>query len=109
MDKRLKEIAKTYGYDSQSQMLIEEMSELTKAVCKLNRMEKRLEREAVPAIECDKVTEDVLDEIADVQIMIYQMCYIMRFSDEELNERMDRKIERQLKRIHDYRMEMTSI
>lgn len=49
---------RTFGKESQCRMMIEEMSELTKALCKLPR---------------DGPVENVLEEMADVQIMLDQM------------------------------------
>lgn len=47
-----------FGKESQCRMMIEEMSELTKALCKLPR---------------GGPVENVLEEMADVQIMLDQM------------------------------------
>jgi NTP pyrophosphatase (non-canonical NTP hydrolase) len=49
----------TYGQDSQMLMAIEEMSELTKAICKYKRYG-------------DNV-DDIAEEIADVTIMLEQL------------------------------------
>lgn len=52
----------TYGVESQTKMAIEEMAELTNALMKLARG-----RVTVP---------DVIEEIADVKIMMEQLSYI---------------------------------
>ena len=54
----------TYGDRAQMDMMIEEMSELTKAICKFRRADTNITRDAV------------LEEMADVQIMLYQMALI---------------------------------
>jgi len=57
-----KKAIETFGQRSQINVAIEEMSELTKELCKLNR-------------ECDNKTE-ILEEIADVYIMMHQLTLI---------------------------------
>ena len=55
----LRKAIETYGKDSQAKMMIEEMSELTKELCKLFRGEGD--------------TGHILQDMADVQIMLDQM------------------------------------
>ena len=57
-----------YGPAAQIDMMIEEMSELTKALCKFKR--------ALPGSTVDMEIESVLEEMADVQIMLNQMALI---------------------------------
>lgn len=99
MDDRIIKIAETYGYESQSQMLIEEMSELTKAICKLNRVEDRARRGPVKACECEEVIKNVKEEMADVEIMLSQLQYFFRMTDGEFKELMDGKLHRQITRL----------
>lgn len=51
----------TYGSDAQMLMAIEEMSELTKAICKYFRSND------------SRATESVIEEMADVKIMLAQL------------------------------------
>lgn len=67
---------KKYGIEAQTMMAIEEMSELTKEICKIKRGQ--FDREYI------------LEEMADVQIMLWQMNII--FGDPE--EWIEKKIER---------------
>ena len=60
-----KEALEFWGYEPQSTMLIEEMGELIKALCKY----KRYGYEACG----DEIKANVLEEIADVHNMIEQM------------------------------------
>ena len=62
----------TFGIDSQVDMAIEEMSELTKALLKYRRSCKG----DTSVADKDKLMGDVLEEMADVQIMLNQL-YIM--------------------------------
>ena len=74
-----------YGDQSQEWMLVEELSELTKEICKHQRGEEN--------------KNAIIDEIADVLIMIEQAKYIYVISDEDLNRRIDFKTERLRKRL----------
>jgi len=100
MDNRIIKIAEEYGHKPQLQMLIEEMAELTKAICKFNRVDDRAKREPVQAAECTEVIENLIDEMADVQIMILQLQHFINLSDESFKERMNKKLDRQIERIN---------
>lgn len=84
--KSVKEIADYYKYDSQKMIAIEEMSELTKAIVKYDRL---------PNYEHLK---DMAEEIADVQIMIEQLVYLLGIWNEVEDEK-TKKLKRQLERI----------
>ena len=60
----------TYGEQPQVDMTIEEMSELTKAILKYRRAENKNKNEA------EYLEDDIIEEIADVQIMLDQMRII---------------------------------
>lgn len=70
----------TYGYDLQKQVAIEEMSELTKEICKDFRGKAN--------------RENIIEEIADVQIMLYQLMAMYNISDTELAITLGLKITR---------------
>lgn len=74
----------TYGEDAQLWMVIEEMSELAKEICKFQRGKR------CPA--------DIADEIADVQIMLEQATMIFGV-DYMVRERINAKIERLRERV----------
>lgn len=76
----LKKAISTYGKEAQLDMCIEEMSELTKEICKHKRG-------------FDNKNE-IIEEIADVYIMLEQMKMIFRISEEQINKQIDFKIER---------------
>lgn len=84
----LNTIVETYGPDKQEDMAIEECSELIKAILKFRRSN---------AKDSD-LRDAVIDEIADVQIMLTQLGIIFNCV-EEVNERIDFKIDRQMGRI----------
>ena len=79
-------IIDTYGTKMQQDIAIEELSELQKAILKHRRYK-------------NKETEKcIIDEIADVSIMLEQLKIIYSCSN-EVEERIDFKIDRQIKRI----------
>lgn len=80
----------TYGTESQVDMAIEEMSELTKALLKYRRALK-----GDTDISVSKAHSDILEEIADVEIMLDQMKIIY---GEPICER-KKKIERLKERL----------
>lgn len=68
-----------YGAEAQTRMAIEEMSELTKEICKLYRGEQN--------------HNALTDEIADVTIMMEQLRLVFGVND-EVEERVDYKARR---------------
>lgn len=83
----LKQAVETFGWESQIEMAIEECAELIDALCKLRR---------------GRVgTDAVITEIADVQIMMEQLCHIFGFTN-VANERV-KKIARLKRRIKTYK------
>lgn len=62
----------TYGIPAQEDMMLEEMSELTKAILKLRRLDDSLKNK----IAGDMVKTHIIEEMADVQIMLDQMRII---------------------------------
>jgi NTP pyrophosphatase (non-canonical NTP hydrolase) len=96
----LEEIANIHGYDAQSRQCIEEMAELTQAINKLWR--NRLD---LPLITVDDVNRqspefiNLKEEIADVQIMLWQMEKLLKLGNEEMKEVIKKKIDREKSRI----------
>ena len=80
----------TWGVDMQSTMAIEEMSELTKALCKYKRCEEiEVERK-------QKALENLKEEIADVLNMAEQLELV--FGIEEIEKIRKEKINRTLEK-----------
>ena len=72
----------TYGQVAQEDMMIEEMSELTKAICKLKR---------ATSAEAAKAADDaIIEEMADVQIMLDQMRLIFGSTAEAEGKKLER-------------------
>ena len=77
----------TYGEDAQLWMVIEEMNELSKEICKYKRGKGK--------------EANMTDEIADVLIMIEQLVIICGISIESINEQIDFKIRRLEERLNE--------
>ena len=82
--RHLNTIVEHYGHDKQQDKAIEECSELIQAICKWK--------------EKSDFAEKIIEEIADVEIMCNQLK-IMFECFGEVEEQIDYKINRQLKRI----------
>lgn len=95
IEKKIKEIADHYGYDAQSRQCIEEMAELTQAINKWWRVCGNGQRTEESIAEC---RYNLVEEIADVQIMLYQLGYLLD-SRLEVSEIITKKLDRQLERI----------
>lgn len=76
-----------YGEKAQKLMAIEEMSELTKEICKDFRG--KLNR------------EHLVEEMADVTITIDQLMIMYKISGDEIQQMRERKIERLKERLED--------
>lgn len=81
-------IVEHYGYEKQIPVWIEEMSELTKELCKWSR--KDLSEELISHIE---------EEITDVTICLDQLKYLLQFTEDDLMVEYKYKVDRQLDRI----------
>ena len=84
-----------WGEDAQIRMCIEEMSELTKELCKYMRT---LRNENVDTSKLDKIKENIIEETADVLNCVEQMS--LMFGEEKVCEVRKHKIERCLKEIN---------
>lgn len=87
MNNAITTIAMHYGVKAQSMQTCEECAELIQAVSKLTR----------------GVTETrilaLVEEIADVRIMMSQLMQLFGIPEAEVSERVEEKLERQLNRI----------
>ena len=96
-ERDLRHITNHYGYEAQSRQCMEEMGELTKALNKYWR--KQMDYGAKKFADVPygvKEEMDILEEIADVQIMLWQMQIFHGVSEATLNEVISDKIRGQL-------------
>lgn len=89
-------IARHYGYNTQSRKAMEEAGELIQAINKF--WEGPMENGNVSIYEAPSSGEEeaLRGELADMQIMIWQMCY---FHGMDLTEAINGKLDRQIRRI----------
>lgn len=106
------EIAKEYGYEPQSRQLIEEMAELTVAINKHWRIGRKfLEAESGGKRDNNmqqvvhEARDRIIEELADVQVMIWQISQLLGAEDGELEDVINDKISRQLDRIKKHHVE----
>lgn len=81
-------IANHYGKEHQVLIAIEEMSELTKELCKYFR---RYERK-----------KEIIEEVADAQIMLEQLIELFGINN-EVDRMIDYKLNRQIRRMEQER------
>ena len=84
MVKKLEQIANHYGFEVQSNQLIEEMAELTQALNKYKRY---------------GIIENIIEEIADVEVMLEQIKILLAIPQNSIDSIKEEKIDRQIKRI----------
>lgn len=88
----LNKAVELWGKESQSMMMIEEMAELIKALCKdINRNKKDI--------------ENIHEEIVDVEIVLDQMKKIYKLDDEKIERIKNEKLGRLEERIKKYEEE----
>lgn len=88
-----------YGVESQIDMTIEEMSELTKALLKWKRASSANKADLIKKRNrLAELRNDIIDEIADVRIMCRQMELLFKAED-EVEQRIDFKTDRQAMRL----------
>ena len=97
---KIQKIADTYGYDAQSRQCIEEMAELTQAINKYWRKDLKCGQLAQLQVPIGSPQElSIIEEIADVEICLAQMKYLLAIREEDVNKVIEQKLDRQLERI----------
>lgn len=91
----LKTIADKYGYGEQSMQCIEECAELIQAINKF----RRAASECKPYEVRKEAVINIIEEIADVEIMLEQMVYLLKVRREYIDEIKKQKIERTINRM----------
>lgn len=89
-------IAKSYGYTQQMRQATEELSELIQAICKHGRMMDKCE---CLTKERNKEWYSVVEEMADVTIMMEQVKWMLGISDKAIEGIIQAKLNRELTRL----------
>lgn len=89
-----------WGEDAQLRMCIEEMSELTKELCKYFRLANAREKTPELVAQLEENRKHVIEETADVYNMIDQVARI--FGENEVEEMREKKISRTTQRLEEY-------
>ena len=76
LNEKIDYAAERFGEEAISNQLIEEMSELTKALCKMNRFKGVGMPPAKEHTEAT-LTDDIIEELADVTVTLEQMIHLM--------------------------------
>lgn len=99
MEKKCLEIARYYGFDAQTNQLIEECAELIQEINKYKRQFLR----GQPVRESGGKTprDMVVEEIADVEVMLCQIKYLLHITDLEVEDIAENKIERTMMRMEE--------
>lgn len=78
-----KETAKHYGYEAQSNQLVEECAELIQAVSKYRRATTGA-GQPTAGYKKTVALENLIEEIADVEIMLEQIKYLLQIPEDRL-------------------------
>lgn len=97
MTDKIKRIAEFYKFENQSRQLSEECAELIQAVNKYQRYSSNYNAE--PSEYDWKYYQNVVEEIADVEVMLEQIKLLLNISNEAVKSIKEKKVNRQLERI----------
>ena len=95
-DPRFK-IAEHFGLEGQKNQLIEEMAELTKAICKHCRIDGQ-GQPVSKELSRYEIEQNLVEELADVKLVLDQVIHLMECED-QVQQVMKQKIERTFERI----------
>ena len=98
LDKLNLEIADYYGYEAQSNQLIEECAELIQAINKHKRV---MHNRKSVNMTLNEAINNVSEEIADVEIMLAQIKYLLGINEQYIDTIKEMKINRTAKRIEE--------
>lgn len=99
VDEKARYIARHYGYYAQSVQAIEELSELITAIAKHRRRVSKMTSPFDPREIRGEERSNVIEEMADVTIMMCQMQYLFGIDGQEVYNVIRQKLDRQLERI----------
>lgn len=92
----IKKVAEHYGYEAQSNQLVEECAELIQAVNKYRRAKGKGQGVILPE---QIALENLVEEIADVEIMLEQIKHLLQITEEDIQAVKLYKVNRAKERI----------
>ena len=95
MKDKIKRIANHYGLAKQQRQLAEECGELIQATSKYMRFQ---EQSYASTIDWTYL-QNVIEEIADVEVMLEQIKYLLHINSNAIEAIKEKKVNRQLERI----------
>ena len=101
MKEQLKEIIDHYGIDKQLKYIHSEYFELDEAIINMQNKKREMEGQTPEIVEpiLEEYRYHIAEEIADVEIMLNQFKEYYGITDEQIEDVMKFKIDRQLERI----------
>ena len=99
-DQKIRHIANHYGFENQSRQLMEECGELTQAVNKMWRVKKRYACVSGKTLQECEAENNLIEEIADVSIMIIQIQEMLGIGYERITEEIEFKLDREIAKIN---------
>ena len=100
METKLKEIIDHYGVASQQKKLAEEVFELQEAIKNYQDFDEANSMYEGDLYTIPKFRDDIIEEMADVFVLLNQFIVFYKITDEELNSIIKYKVNRQLERIN---------
>ena len=97
ISEELKRVADYYGYEEQSNQLIEECAELIQAINKYRRASGK--GQPIADFQKTLVLDNLIEEIADVEVMLEQIKYLLNISEDDIADVKLNKSVRQQARI----------
>ncbi len=96
-------IARHHGFESQSRQCMEECGELSQAVNKVWRSVKGFVKGSGKSIEVVEAEANLIEEMADVSVMIMQLQELLGISNSRLKDAIEFKLDREIQKIHNER------
>ena len=95
----IRKIADKNGFNEASRQLFEECSELIVAVNKYYRKTQETNKSIGDCLSEEYFAVQIMEEIADVEIMINQLKYLLNLNNDDIEKFIEHKLDRQLGRI----------
>lgn len=98
MNKKIKKICKDQSVDTKLFLLEEEAAELIQAASKYRRSHIKKDYVPMTTLKKPKAYKNLIEEIADVELLIAEIKYMLSIKDKEIDDSIKKKINRTIKR-----------